>query len=115
MRIRWEEVTIYLRTGYTDMRKQIGSLAVLVQQDMKMNPLSGSLFVFCGRTRRLLKVLYWDSNGFCLWMKRLERDRFPWPAHPGEVRQATRKQLFMVLAGIDFFSAHEEIKYNMLY
>jgi transposase len=115
MRIRWDEVTIYLRTGYTDMRKQIGSLAVLVQEEMKMNPFGGSLFVFCGCTRRLMKVLYWDRNGFCLWMKRLEKDRFPWPGTAGEVRQANRKELFMVLAGIDFFSAHEEIKYNFMY
>jgi transposase len=115
MRIRWDEITIYLRTGNTDMRKQINSLAVLVQQEMKMNPLGGSLFVFCGCTRRLMKVLYWEKNGFCLWTKRLEKYRFPWPSVAGEVRQITRKQMFMMLSGIDFFHAHQEIKYNFMY
>jgi transposase len=97
------------------MRKQINSLAVFVQQEMKMDPLGGNLFVFCGRTRRLMKVLYWDRNGFCMWMKRLENDKFPWPATASEVRQISRNQMFMMLAGIDFFNAHEEIKYNFMY
>ncbi|WP_083963614.1 IS66 family insertion sequence element accessory protein TnpB [Spirochaeta cellobiosiphila] len=44
---------------------------------MEKDPLSQSLFLFCGRNRKLIKVLYWDRNGFCLWQKRLERDKFP--------------------------------------
>jgi transposase len=51
----------------------------------------------------------------CLWMKRLEKDRFPWPGSTGEVRMITRKQMSMMLAGIDFFKAHEEIKYNFVH
>jgi transposase len=112
VRINWDEVNIYIRTGYTDMRKQINGLAILAQRELKLNPLSGDLFMFCGRTRRLLKILYWERNGFCLWMKRLEEDRFPWPLTEGEVRRISRREMKMLLSGIDFFHAHQEKKYE---
>jgi transposase len=114
MRIKWDEVSIFVRTGYTDMRKQINSLAILVQRELNLNPLSGNLFVFCGRTRRLLKVLYWERNGFCLWTKRLEEDKYPWPLNEGEVKQINKRQMKMLLVGIDFFHAHQEKKYTYI-
>jgi transposase len=114
MRINWSEVSIYLRTGYTDMRKQINGLSILVQRDLGHNPLTGNLFVFCGRTRRILKVLYWERNGFCLWQKRLAQDKYPWPRTAGEVRQIQDDEMRMLLAGIDFFSAHQEKKYDFV-
>jgi len=107
-----KDIKIFLRTGYTDMRKQINSLSILVQRELKLNPLSGNLFMFCGRTRRLLKVLYWERNGFCLWTKRLEQDKYPWPRTEGEVRQINSRELEMLLSGIDFFHAHQEKKYK---
>jgi transposase len=114
MRIDWETVSIFLRTGYTDMRKQINGLSVLVQRDLKQNPLTGDLFVFCGRTRRILKVLYWERNGFCLWCKKLSADKYPWPRTAGEVKQIGAEEMRMLLAGIDFFSAHRERRYDFV-
>jgi transposase len=114
MSIKWESAGIYLRTGYTDMRKQINSLAVLVEQEFKINPTTGDVFIFCGKNRRLLKVLFWDKNGFCLWIKRLEKDKFPWPSLAGKVRQIKRTELRMLLTGIDFFHEHTEIKYDFV-
>ena len=73
------EVAIYVRPGVTDMRKAINGLSVIASEQMERDPLSGRLFLFCNRYRRILKALYWERNGFCLWQKRLERDRFPWP------------------------------------
>ena len=70
---------IFVRPGSTDMRKQIDGLAALVRDALGCDPLDGSLYLFCGMGGRRLKALYWDRNGFCLWMKRLEEDRFPWP------------------------------------
>jgi len=64
---------VYLAVGATDMRKQINSLTILVEQHMHLDPLSGSVFVFCNRRRSTVKALYWDRNGFCLWQKRLEK------------------------------------------
>lgn len=114
MRIDWDKVNIFLRTGNTDMRKQINTLAVLVKQEHRLDPLDGNLYVFCGTGRRTVKVLYWDKNGFCLWMKRLNGDKFPWPVKEVDVRQITREEMKMLLSGIDFFSAHQEKKYEII-
>jgi transposase len=112
MPIDWQAVNIFIRTGYTDMRKQINSLSILVQRELKLNPVKGDLFIFCGRKRNIIKILYWERNGFCLWTKRLEQDKYPWPLSEGEVRQINRGELRMLLSGIDFFHAHQEKKYK---
>jgi len=96
------------------MRKQINTLAVLVKQEQGKDPLDGNLYVFCGSGRRTIKVLYWDKNGFCLWTKRLNGDKFPWPVREVEVRQITREEMKMLLAGIDFFCAHREKRYDIV-
>jgi len=111
MNIDWNKVEIFIKPGATDMRKQIQSLAVYVAEETKGDPLSGNLYVFCGKNRRLIKILYWDRNGFCLWQKRLEEDRFPWPRDVSEARIISREELFMILDGIDFFKAHKKLKY----
>lgn len=93
------------------MRKQIQSLAVYVANETMGDPLSGNLYVFCGKNRKLIKALYWDRNGFCLWQKRLETDNFPWPRDGSEVRKITEEQLMMILDGIDFFKAHKKLTF----
>ena len=112
MKIDYSKVKIYLRPGQTDMRKQINSLSVYVNDIMKMNPLSGNLYLFCGKNRRRLKIIYWDRNGFCMWQKRLEKDRFPWPSSEEEVKEITRGELFMLLDGIDFFHSHKQLFFS---
>ena len=67
---------IFVRPGATDMRKQINGLVLLVQEQMQVNPFEPALCVFCNAQRRVLKAVYWDRTGFCLWMKRLESGRF---------------------------------------
>ena len=105
---------IFVRPGPTDMRKQIDGLAALVRDGMGGDPLDGSLYLFCGMGGRRLKVLHWDRNGFCLWMKRLEEDRFPWPELAGEARNITSEQLTMLLDGIDFWHLHQCRQYKFL-
>jgi len=103
---------VFIKTGFIDMRKQINGLSAIAQASMPEPPLSGAYFAFCGKTRRVMKILYWDATGFCLWQKRLEADSFPWPAAdevPGEV---TRAQLKAVLKGIDIFAAHKRLAYS---
>jgi transposase len=67
---------VFLAVGATDMRKAINGLCLLVQGHMELYPFAGHLFGFCNRRRNLVKLLYWDRNGFCLWQKWLERHRF---------------------------------------
>lgn len=112
MFVNWDSVRVFVRPGATDLRKQINGLAALAQTDMGQDPLSGNLYLFSNQDRRLLKALYWDKNGFCLWQKRLERDKFPWPRSEGAARAITVEQLRMLLAGIDFWNAHEAVSYR---
>ena len=112
MFIDLESVSIFIRPGATDMRKQVNGLSVIVDEQMAQNPGSGSLYLFCSRNRRLIKCLWWDRNGFCLCQKRVESGRFPWPGSREEVHQISREELMMMLAGIDFWSAHQEIEYE---
>jgi transposase len=103
---------IFIRPGYTDMRKASNGLTVMVQEEMKEDPFSGSVYVFCSRDRKLLKAVYWDKTGFWLCQKRLEKEKFPWPETKEAVRELTREELRMLLAGIDFFKAHKTLYYK---
>lgn len=103
---------VYLALGVTDMRKAINGLSVLVEQAMALDPFCGDLFVFCNRCQNIIKILYWDKNGFCLWHKRLEKDRFKWPRRPDQVLTIDRNQLNWLLSGLDFASAHERLYYR---
>jgi transposase len=105
-------VKIFVRPGITDMRKQINGLAIIAESVMNQRPFSGNVFLFCGRTRTVIKVLYWDLNGFCLWMKRLEKDRFPWPEDDAEAREIDRDQVLMLLREIDFWREHRRLTYS---
>jgi transposase len=110
---RGEAVEVFVRPGPTDMRKAINGLATMVEQELKLDPLSEqALYLFCNKERRIMKALYWDATGFCLWQKRLEKHRFPWPQSRETVKTITGDQLKMLLAGIDFWHAHERLSYE---
>jgi transposase len=95
-------VRVYLALGPTDMRKGFDGLSLLAQEVLQEDPFSGHLFVFRGRRGDLIKVLYWDGQGLCLFAKRLERRRFIWPqAREGTVTLSPA-QLAMLLEGIDW-------------
>jgi len=109
------EARIYVRPGATDMRKQINGLALIIEQLMAGNVFEPSLYLFCNGERRILKALYWDRNGFCLWQKRLEKHRFPWPRNADAARrEIDNEKLHMLLDGIDFWSAHQELAYTQV-
>ena len=114
MIIDWSQVKIFVRPGVTDFRKQINGLSVMVEEELAGDPFSGSLFLFSNRRRTHLKILYWQRNGFCLWLKRLEKDRFPWPRSEEAAREITVEELTMLLEGIDFWRAHRELDYSRL-
>ena len=104
---------VYLAVGATDMRKQINSLSMLVQEGMELDLFSGSVFVFCNRRRSTVKALYWDRNGFCLRQKRLERDRFRWPESKEEVLRISPWELRWLLDGLELIQrgAHRQLSY----
>ncbi len=93
---------IWLAAGLTDMRRGFDGLAALAQSAQDQEPFSGHVFVFRGRRGDIIKLLWWDGQGLCLFAKRLEKGRFIWPqAESGSV-SLTPAQLSMLLEGIDW-------------
>lgn len=97
------DVQVYLHTEPVDMRKSIDGLSVLVEQEMELSPSMEAIFVFCNRGRDKIKLLCWERNGFIVWYKRLEKQRFRWPK-VGDTVSLTGQQLNWLLDGFDIFS-----------
>jgi transposase len=97
-------VKVHLALGQTDMRKGMDGLAVLVQETLKKDPFSGHLFAFRGRKAGIVKILFWDGNGLCLFTKRLDRGHFVWPnlRQDGGTVTLSPAQLAMLIEGIDW-------------
>jgi transposase len=101
-------MNVYFKPGATDMRKSINTLSVIVQDVMKLDPFAASLFVFCNKRKEIIKVLYWDKNGFCLWQKRLEGDKFRWPKDERDALQISQEEFRWFLHGLDITTAHQK-------
>ena len=93
---------IWIAAGVTDLRRGFTGLSATVQTVLQENPFSGDVFVFRGRRGDLIKLLWWDGDGLCLFAKRLERGRFVWPRAEEGVVVLSRAQLSMLLEGIDW-------------
>lgn len=91
---------IYLYCAPCDMRKSFDGLCGLIRTELGADPLSGSLFVFCNRRRTMVKLMYWDRDGFALWFKRLEQGRFSIPQMCASDGRIDRRQLTMLLEGV---------------
>jgi transposase len=110
------EVRVYVAVGSVDMRKNIDGLSMLVAREFNLDPFGGQLFVFGNRRRNMMKVLYWDRNGFCLWQKRLERDRFRWPESGTEILELEPRQLQWLLDGLDPRQVgHRRLHYQQIF
>ena len=95
-------VRVWIATGHTDMRRGMNSLAVLVQEAFRRDPHGGGLYVFRGKSGKLIKILWHDGLGMSLYAKRLERGRFIWPSPTGGTVAITAAQLAYMLDGIDW-------------
>ena len=93
---------VWVAAGVTDMRKGMDGLAALVQTTLAENPFSGHIFVFRGRRGDLVKLVWFDGDGLCLFAKRLERGRFVWPQATSGSVVLSAAQLSMLLEGIDW-------------
>jgi transposase len=93
---------VWLATGHTDMRRGMNGLALQVQEVLKRDPYGGHVFVFRGKRGHLLKILWADGQGVCLFAKRLERGRFIWPSPADGVVTISAGQLAYLLEGIDW-------------
>jgi len=94
---------VYLAAGVTDMRKSINGLSLLVSEQLGQDPFSGSVFVFCNRSRDKLKILYWECNGFWLYYRRLDKGTFQWPTASNEPALTLNlRELRWLLAGLSY-------------
>jgi transposase len=115
--MEFSDVAVYLHKAPVDFRKAINGLSVIVDNAMDHNIFEAGLFVFCNKKRDKIKILYWDQTGFCLWHKRLEKDRFMWPRkQTNEVICWNKEQLDWLLRGFDVskIKAHNPLKYNAI-
>jgi transposase len=93
---------IWIAAGVTDLRRGFTGLSAAVQSVLQQDPYGGQVSVFRGRRGDLIKLLWWDGDGLCLFAKRLERGRFIWPQAESGTVSLTRAQLSMLLEGIDW-------------
>ncbi len=107
-------VEIYLCVKPTDMRKSFDGLFALAVEQLKLDPLSGGLFVFVNRRRDRMKLLYWDADGLAVWAKRLEAGSFQLPAIAASARSVTltTTELTLLLRGIDLTSVRQRKRYQ---
>jgi transposase len=95
-------VRVWIATGHTDMRRGMNSLALLVQEVLRRDPHGGDLYVFRGKSGKLIKILWHDGLGMSLYAKRLERGKFIWPAVAGGAVSISAAQMAYMLEGIDW-------------
>jgi len=109
-----QNIKVFLASGVTDLRKPINGLSILVENEMELDLFSGYLFDFCNRTT--VKLLYWDRNGFYLWMKRLEKDKFQWPKSDAQSISISRREFSWLLTGLSIHQqkAHQELHYQFV-
>lgn len=106
---------VYLCAEPVDFRKGMGSLAVMIESQMHLNPFDQTLYVFANRQYRAIKILYWDRNGFCLWHKRLEKEHYHWIRRGMQgVVSISYEQLEWLLRGYDIslMTPHKTLKYQ---
>jgi len=112
-----QHTKVFLASGNTDMRKSIDGLSALVVDVLEQDPLSSHLFVFCNRYRDKIKILYWHNNGFWLFYRRLEKQRFWWPRNNEQVSvEISNRELSWLLEGLDVSKvcAHKSTDFSLL-
>lgn len=95
-----DNVPVYLVTGYTDLRRSIDGLAIIVQAQLRLDPFSKALLLFCGRRCDRIKGLLWEGDGFLLLYKRLDNGRFQWPRNETEALLLSMQQKRWLLEGL---------------
>lgn len=106
MRLDFSNTRIFIKPGSTDLRKAATGLSYIVRDEMNLRVLDGSVFLFCNKSRKLLKALWWDKTGFWLAQKKLECETWPWPNTREEAQEISQESIHLLLKGIDFWRAH---------
>ena len=106
---------ILIFKGPMDMRKQSNGLAEVVEDIMKENPFEDCLFLFCNRKRDIIKGLYFDKAGFCLWTKKLDQSKFPWLKEGRKYGiELSYRDVDLILDGVNIFTRHKNLKFQSI-
>ena len=103
---------IWLCTTPVDMRKSFNGLSALVRNKLCHNPQSGQYLVFINARKTQMKVLYFESSGYCVWAKRLEQGQFPVKPHPSGIQSLTGCTLQMIVDGITVLRQKQAKRYG---
>jgi transposase len=106
---------VFLCVEPVDFRKSIDGLSLIVEQHLGLSPFEAVLYVFINRKRDKIKILLWEKNGFILWYKRLEKQRFKWPTeNTGNTVTLNGKELNWILDGFDLWKnqPHKSLNYR---
>ena len=112
MMFDFSNARIFLSLGTTDMRTRKEELLHVINDLMKQDPFSGAVFMFCNSQRKLLKLIWWEANGFWIAQKTLKKGRWPCPDTVEQAKEIKLDEIIMLLKGIDFFCAYEPLKYE---
>ena len=111
------QIRVFLYRRATDMRKSFHGLIALTEAELKLDPLSGSLFVFVNRRRDRIKILYWGETGFCIWYQQLQQGTYQLPRHDSldgqDTLEVTRAQLSLILDGIDLTYVRQRRRFQL--
>lgn len=106
-------IKIYINKEPTDMRKSINGLTTLILEEFKCKTTQEFLFIFFGRSKDKVKIIFWDVNGFVIYYKRLEQGKFK-ITQDHTINEITEQQLSWLLAGLDYNLMHKfpELDYS---
>lgn len=99
-------VRVLVATKPVDFRKGMDGLAALVQEYLKADPFSGTVFVFRAKRADRVKLVWWDGSGLCLFAKRLEQGGFRWPSIEDGTIRLSPAQLAALIEGMDWTRVH---------
>ena len=108
---------VYLYPQPIDFRKSFRGISAIVECELGHNPFAGHLYVFTNKQRSKIKCLFWENNGFVLYYKSLEEDKFIWPKSHDELMTLTGQQINWLLDGLDIsaMKGHKKLQYDSLY
>ena len=107
------QVTIWLYTGVTDMRKSFNGLSALVRNELGGNPVNGDLYVFMNRRKTLMKIIYFDNNGYAIWSKRLEQGQFVTHRLSDQTHAIGMAELHCLIDGIDIRKSRKYKRFSL--
>lgn len=102
---------VFVAVGSTDLRRGFDGLAQVAREALSQDTMTGHLFVFANRRRDRIKILYWDSDGYAIWMKRLEQGTYRWPGAEASHVEIKAAELAAMLGGIDLATTRRRVRY----